>query len=94
MAKILGQEYPDVYTFFSWLGLGVNNLYFGWGKPFWSGIMGGVGPTIRNLIFYKRTQCRNGVEAWVTLDEKQMAMLENDPEFLAFATLNPMVLSQ
>ncbi|KAG6640771.1 hypothetical protein CIPAW_09G026500 [Carya illinoinensis] len=95
MTEKLGQKYPDVYTFSSWLGLDINNLDFGWGKPIWSGIMGEVSPTCRNLIFYKKTQCGSGVEAWVTLDEKLMAILENDPEFLAFATLNPAwVLSQ
>ncbi|KAF5474009.1 hypothetical protein F2P56_005951 [Juglans regia] len=89
MTEKLGQKYPDVYTFSSWLGLDINGLDFGWGKPIWSGIMGEAGPTSRNLIFYKKTQCGNGVEAWVTLDEKLMAIFENDPEFLAFATLNP-----
>ncbi|KAG7961646.1 hypothetical protein I3843_09G027100 [Carya illinoinensis] len=89
------QKCPDVYTFSSWLGLDINSFDFGWGKPIWSGIMGEVSPTCRNLIFYKKTQCGSGVEAWVTLDEKLMAILENDPEFLAFATLNPAwVLSQ
>ncbi|XP_030929456.1 stemmadenine O-acetyltransferase-like [Quercus lobata] len=82
---------PDVWAFTCWLRF-FNDLDFGWGKPFWIGIMGKVGSAFRNLIMFSETPCGIGIEAWVTMDEKEMAILENDPEFLAFASLNPSIL--
>jgi shikimate O-hydroxycinnamoyltransferase len=51
--------------------------------------MGKVGPAFRNLTVLIETKDGNGIEAWVTLDEERMAILERDPEFLAFASPNP-----
>uniref|UniRef100_A0A7N2MDQ3 Uncharacterized protein n=1 Tax=Quercus lobata TaxID=97700 RepID=A0A7N2MDQ3_QUELO len=81
---------PDVCAFTCWLRF-FNDIDFGWGKPFWVGIMGKVGPAFRNLIIFSETPWGIGIEAWVTMDEKEMAILENDPEFLAFASLNPSI---
>nr|XP_023884186.1 BAHD acyltransferase At5g47980-like [Quercus suber] len=81
---------PDVCAFTCWLRF-FNDIDFGWGKPFWIGIMGKVGPKFRNLIIFSETPRGIGIEAWVTIDEKEMVILENDPEFLAFASLNPSI---
>ena len=81
---------PDVCAFTCWLRF-FNDIDFGWGKPFWVGIMGKVGPAFRNLIIFSETPWGIGIEAWVTMDAKEMAILENDPEFLAFASLNPSI---
>ncbi|KAH7538143.1 hypothetical protein FEM48_Zijuj03G0167800 [Ziziphus jujuba var. spinosa] len=48
-----------------------------------------VGAAFRNLIIFVDTQWGDGIEAWVTLEEKLMFALENDPNFLAFASPNP-----
>ena len=81
---------PDVCAFTSWLRY-YNDIDFGWGKPFWVGIMGKVGPTFRNLIIFNEISWGLGIEAWVTMDEKELAILENDLEFLAFASPNPSI---
>ncbi|PRQ57817.1 putative alcohol O-acetyltransferase [Rosa chinensis] len=77
---------PEIYAFTSWTRI-LNKLDFGWGKPFQIGVIGKVGPVFRNLTIF--VQCDQEIEAWVTLEEKQMAMLEKDSQFLAFASPNP-----
>ncbi|KAL4606807.1 hypothetical protein ACB092_09G130400 [Castanea dentata] len=84
---------PEIFGFTSWLTFGFDEIDFGWGKPIWVGLMG-EGGFGRNLIVLQNTTSGNGIEAWVTLDENIMSILEQDSEFLAFATLNPSVLIQ
>ncbi|XP_040371166.1 (13S,14R)-1,13-dihydroxy-N-methylcanadine 13-O-acetyltransferase AT1-like [Rosa chinensis] len=79
---------PEIYTFTSWTRI-LNKLDFGWGKPFQIGVIGKVGPVFGNLTIFVALQCDQQIEAWVTLEEKQMAMLEKDAQFLAFASPNP-----
>ncbi|EXB96195.1 Vinorine synthase [Morus notabilis] len=85
-------EKPDIFAFTGWNGL-FNDIDFGWGKPFWVGVMGKVGPVFRNLVVFIDAQWGKGIEAWITLEEKQMKVLESDKEFLAFAALNPGISS-
>lgn len=70
---------PEVYAFTSWTKI-LREVDFGWGKPFWIGVMGKAEPTSRNLIVFVETQWSKGIEVWVTLEEKQMAILEKDPK--------------
>ncbi|PRQ47609.1 putative alcohol O-acetyltransferase [Rosa chinensis] len=79
---------PEFYSFSSWTRF-FDQVDFGWGRPSWVGVSGSVGN--RNFTTFVETQCDDGIEAWVTLDEKQMAMLEQDPQFLAFASPNPRI---
>ncbi|KAB1223938.1 Vinorine synthase [Morella rubra] len=82
----------DTFCFSSWLKFGFDELDFGWGRPIWVGVMlGDVGP--REVTFFTKTNGLDAIEAWVTLKEKEMAVLEDDPEFLAFASKNPSILS-
>ncbi|XP_062028491.1 stemmadenine O-acetyltransferase-like [Rosa rugosa] len=83
---------PEIYAFTSWINI-LDEIDFGWGKPFWIGVMGKVGPAFRNLTVFVKTQRDNGIEAWVTMDEKQMSIMEKDPQFLAFASPNPRILN-
>ncbi|KAM5555904.1 stemmadenine O-acetyltransferase [Rosa sericea] len=78
----------EIYSFSSWTRM-FDQVDFGWGKPFWIGVTGKVQTTYTNSTVLVETQCDNGIEAWVTLDQKRMAMLEQDPQFLAFASPNP-----
>ncbi|KAK9913158.1 hypothetical protein M0R45_036982 [Rubus argutus] len=79
---------PEIYAFSSWTRI-LNDVDFGWGKPFWIGVMGKAGPVYRNCTIFIETQSDKGMEAWVTLDQKKMAMLEQDPQFLALASPKP-----
>ena len=85
----LESEKPDIFAFTSWSNSFINELDFGWGKPYWFGVMGKVGPAFRNLVIFADSQWGEGIEAWVTLEEKLMGVLENDPKFRAFASPNP-----
>ncbi|KAK3034189.1 hypothetical protein RJ639_034329 [Escallonia herrerae] len=60
---------------------------FGWGKPIWSCI--GHAPVLANLAILIDTKSGDGVEAWLTLTEEDMAIFERDPELLTFASLDP-----
>ena len=84
---------PEIFGFTSWLTFGFDEIDFGWGKPIWVGLRG-EGGSGRNLIVLQNTTSGNGIEAWVTLYENIMSILEQDPEFLAFATLRSSVLIQ
>ncbi|XP_065871478.1 stemmadenine O-acetyltransferase-like [Euphorbia lathyris] len=86
-------EKPDIFAFTTWCYLGFNKLNFGWGEPFWTGILGRVGPSFRNLTVFIETKDGKGIEAWITLDQERMTFLEHDPEFLAFASPNPTISS-
>ncbi|CAN1238348.1 hypothetical protein LINGRAPRIM_LOCUS2091 [Linum grandiflorum] len=56
--------------------------------------MGKVGRAFRNLtVFVDSAERRGSIDAWVTLDRERMAVLERDPNFLAFASTNLRVSS-
>ncbi|CAI0410926.1 unnamed protein product [Linum tenue] len=83
-------EKPDIFGFTSWCGFGFTGQDFGWGKPVWVTPAGKVGRAFRNMtVLVDSTDGRGSIEAWVTLDEKRMAVLERDPNFLAFVCPNP-----
>ncbi|WCJ19295.1 HXXXD-type acyl-transferase family protein [Euphorbia peplus] len=84
-------EKPDIFAFTSWCNLGITKVDFGWGEPYWVGMLGKAGPEFRNLTVFIDASDGNGIEAWITLDEERMKILECDPEFLAYACPNPKV---
>ncbi|GLT26502.1 hypothetical protein SLA2020_015630 [Shorea laevis] len=45
-----------------------------------------------NITVFKELGKNNAVEAWITLEEEKMSVLENEPEFLAFTSPNPGIL--
>ncbi|EEF32779.1 vinorine synthase-like [Ricinus communis] len=86
-------EEPDIFGFTSWSKMPVTRPNFGWGEPFWVGLMAKAGPEFRNFTVFIDTKDGKGIEAWITLDEARMAILQRDPEFLAFASPNPKISS-
>ncbi|XP_059452140.1 stemmadenine O-acetyltransferase-like [Corylus avellana] len=92
LAQVVKKVEPESVGFTSWRNFGFNEINFGWGKPVWVGISGGVNLSYVNYVLFKDVECgNNGTEAWVTLEEKKMAVFENDPDLLAFALPNPSV---
>ncbi|PON58386.1 Transferase [Trema orientale] len=84
---ILNSSAGDVYVFTNW-GRFFNEVDFGWGKPVWVGPHGKPG-RFMNVTVFVEAQVGKGIEAFVTLEENHMAVLEKDPKFLAFASPNP-----
>ncbi|KAF5733724.1 vinorine synthase-like [Tripterygium wilfordii] len=93
LEEIISIEKPDVLAFTSWCYPGMYGMDFGFGEPVWIAVMGKAGPEFRNLVVLFETKWGNGIEAWITLDATRMAALEQDPEFLAFASPNPTISS-
>ncbi|KAK7315504.1 hypothetical protein VNO77_34054 [Canavalia gladiata] len=89
MLERIATKIPISFVFTSWANMGFNELNFGWGKPLWLAQRGGTKETIPNTVVLMETN--EGMEAWVTMAEKHMAILENDMDFLKLAFLNPSV---
>ncbi|CAI0443977.1 unnamed protein product [Linum tenue] len=81
-----------VMTFWmsSMVGIGFYDVDFGWGKPVWVG-MTGFANQMFNRVMLMESPIGHGIEAWVTLHEHEMTIMEHDPRFLAFANNNPSV---
>ncbi|PKI31919.1 hypothetical protein CRG98_047690 [Punica granatum] len=69
------------------------DIDFGWGRPVWVSNIGLCKPMFLNLIFLVDTRSGDGIEAWVPTDEQEMALLQENPELHAFATVNPSPLT-
>ncbi|XP_052202155.1 stemmadenine O-acetyltransferase-like [Diospyros lotus] len=89
MAELYSKGPVDYYGFTSWSKFGIYDTDFGWGKPNWVGSHKISGPVFMNLIHIMETNEDDGIEAWITLDGTEMAMLLEDQEFLSFASVDP-----
>ncbi|XP_047307402.1 acyltransferase Pun1-like [Impatiens glandulifera] len=80
----------DIYRCSSWCRTPLYEAAdFGWGKPVW---VSSAGQEMRNVIILVDTKDGSGVEAWVTLDEKEMDVFEKSDELLQFASVNPSLI--
>ncbi|KAL3846078.1 hypothetical protein ACJIZ3_003481 [Penstemon smallii] len=88
-----GEENILHMTVSSLCNSGLHELDFGWGKPIWASVgnADADNPILSgsNLMLLIDTRSGKGIEAWVTLPEEVMTVLEKDPELLAFASVNP-----
>lgn len=80
---------PISFVFTSWANMGFKELNFGWGKPLWLAQRGGTKEAIPNTVVLMESD--EGIEAWVTMEEKHLTIMENDMDFLRLALLNPSV---
>ncbi|XP_059451842.1 BAHD acyltransferase At5g47980-like [Corylus avellana] len=93
LAEMLQKGEPESYGFTNWCNFGFKEVDFGWGKPVWVSI-GGQSWGFTNCVLFKDVDgvgAGAGIEVWVTLEEKQMLVFQNDPQLLAFALPNPPV---
>ncbi|XP_030493600.2 stemmadenine O-acetyltransferase [Cannabis sativa] len=90
--KEIMESVGDVDTYFcsSWCRFPIYEMDFGWGNPVWvsSGFVSSL-----NLIVMEDTKCGEGIQVWVSLDPKVMAIFERDHELLSFASLNPTIMA-
>ncbi|KAI4346942.1 hypothetical protein L6164_007805 [Bauhinia variegata] len=89
IGELGSKDEVDHFGFSSWCNLGFYELDFGWGKPIWVSSIGSNGAFFMNLIILVDTRFGDGIEAWVTLDEKDMAHLEANAELATYAILDP-----
>lgn len=82
-----------VFRFVSWCNMGLYDLDFGWGKPCWVAHMADAAHHSRakHQFLFLEGKSGGAIELWVLLDEQDMALLEKDPQFTAFATPNPSI---
>ncbi|PWA69315.1 transferase, Chloramphenicol acetyltransferase-like domain protein [Artemisia annua] len=81
----------DYYSVSSMCNSGMYEADFGWGKPVWScfGYLNNDVPLYTNAIMLLDTSTGDGIEAWVTLSQDEMATLEGDPDLLLYASVEP-----
>ncbi|KAH7532933.1 stemmadenine O-acetyltransferase [Ziziphus jujuba] len=92
MRNKYGSKLLDIklYLCSSWCNLRLyDHADFGWGKPIY---LFTAGSSKKNFFRLMDTKDGDGVEAWVSLSEDEMALLERDPELLKFASFNPSAL--
>ncbi|GFP87805.1 bahd acyltransferase at5g47980 [Phtheirospermum japonicum] len=79
------------YKFSSWCNMGFYGLDFGWGlEPVWVAHMGDAGESrTKQQFLFMEGRNEGEIELWVLFGDEEIEMLENDHEFLAFATPNP-----
>lgn len=92
LSDVYSDDNSDYVPCTSLCKVGFYDVDFGWGKPLWLCSTGGMSkdsPLFFNLIVLLDTRFGDGVEAWVNLDEQEMALMEQDPELLAFCCIDP-----
>ncbi|XWS63795.1 hypothetical protein CRYUN_Cryun06bG0132700 [Craigia yunnanensis] len=78
----------DFYNCLSWCRFDLYEADFGWGKPIWVSV---AGASVPNIFLLMDTSDGEGIEAWVSLSEAEMAFFERNEELLAFASVDPSV---
>ena len=58
---------------------------FGWGKPIWVAWVNS--PPFTNTAFFLDTKCGDGIEAWLTLKDEDMAKFECDDEIPGYLSV-------
>ncbi|KAF9677833.1 hypothetical protein SADUNF_Sadunf08G0148900 [Salix dunnii] len=86
-ASMLQEGNADFYVSTSFCRFPFYGIDFGWGKPTWVTIPTGAYKNAASIMDAKDGE---GIEAWVTLTEDDMAFFERDRELLAAASLDPM----
>ncbi|KAL3833253.1 hypothetical protein ACJIZ3_007989 [Penstemon smallii] len=82
----------DLLAISSWCSFGLYNVDFGWGKPIWltrCDVGSDSESSFLNGVWLMDTRSGDGVEAWVTLDEKYMKIFENVEELKAYTSKDP-----
>ncbi|XP_038678361.1 salutaridinol 7-O-acetyltransferase-like [Tripterygium wilfordii] len=69
--------------------MGLYEADFGWGKPLWVTVAPIVQEVQINMIYQIQTESGDAIEVLAMLDDRDMEKLEHNPEFLAYASLNP-----
>lgn len=92
LTQMCSDKNLNPYTISSWCKTGISEIDFGWGKPLWVALLHGeLEIDIKNVAVLMDGEETESIDAWITLDKREMRVLESDNEFLRFASLNPPV---
>ncbi|XP_065874660.1 tabersonine-19-hydroxy-O-acetyltransferase-like [Euphorbia lathyris] len=75
----------ELYVCTSWCRYPFYESDFGWEKPLW---VATILFKLKNLMVLVDTREGDGIEAFISLEEKAMAVFENDEELLSFSCIN------
>lgn len=71
----------NIYRFTSLRKFKLHEADFGWGKPVW---VSSAGLTFKNVVVLIESSAGDRVDAWVTLEEQEMAIFQRNQELLSF----------
>ncbi|CAN6553865.1 unnamed protein product [Malus baccata var. baccata] len=86
--NVLDNDGIENYACTSWCRFPYYETDFGWGKPAWVSL---TSFSVANVIALLDKRDCKGLEAWVTMSEETMAILESNVELLGYASVNPSV---
>ncbi|EYU33330.1 hypothetical protein ABFS82_03G017500 [Erythranthe guttata] len=89
-------EEADFLSISSWCNFGLYSVDFGWGNPVWMSRCDSGSDTefpFLNMLWLTDTCGGDGVEAWLTLDEKCFAAFDEITEIHDLASVDPSPLS-
>uniref|UniRef100_A0A2N9FSX4 Uncharacterized protein n=1 Tax=Fagus sylvatica TaxID=28930 RepID=A0A2N9FSX4_FAGSY len=79
----VSKKEAEMYRFSSWIRFPFYDIDFGFGKPIWACT---TTVPIKNIVVLMSTKSGDGIEAWVTLTEYDMAKFEHHHEILEFVS--------
>lgn len=77
VGKLMSQKDMKVLRFSSWCGLPIYEADFGWGKPSW---VSSASFPRKDTIFLMDSRWNGGIDAWLNMNEQDMAEFEQDPD--------------
>ncbi|KAI5332713.1 hypothetical protein L3X38_022842 [Prunus dulcis] len=87
LGELIGKVDVDNYCSTSWCRFPFYKANFGWGKPSWMSMPAGA-VEIKNIISLMDVRDGNGIQARLSLNAEDMAVVESNRELLTYASLN------
>ncbi|PON64756.1 Transferase [Parasponia andersonii] len=86
VSEMVSEGVVPFYRFSSWVRFPLYETDFGWGKPIWACV---TNVPIKDVVILMSNSSGDGIEAWINLEEEDMARFQCDRELLQFATQAP-----
>ncbi|XAR50299.1 Vinorine synthase [Bertholletia excelsa] len=90
MGEQVAKGEVEFCNFSSWCRFPAYKADFGWGTPVW---VSTTTMPFKNVVILMATRCGEGIEAWVSLLEEDMAVFERDSELLSLLNTNRKLLA-
>ncbi|XAR50296.1 Vinorine synthase [Bertholletia excelsa] len=90
MSEPVARGEVEFCSFSSWCRFPAYQADFGWGTPAW---VSTTTMPFKNVVILMNTRCGEGIEAWVSLLEEDMAVFERDSELISLLNTNEKFLA-